>query len=504
MTAKENREQQLLLLLAKQQEYITADILASRIGTSQKTVYRLVKKINEQQGGAPLILSEKGRGYKLDYEKYMSRVQRIPTSTHACSPVERRNRILEELLLLSPKAKKVISLFAPYFVGESVIFNDEQLMAETISKYGLQLVRKQRTLAIKGPESAIRRAIVEVIQTLHTIDLDELSENTQTTFNSYDVRFVLDEIRKMEGELGSTIPYPYNINIFSHLYILLSRARTMASMKERYLVDELSSEQLKQLEGTTLYQVASTIIAHVSIYLHCQLPTIESYYLYQYLTASRMQGSYATGALFSPKVNAITQFYIQEMTQRLKIPAINDQIYNDLANHIKPMLNRLTHTINVRNGLLTQIKVTYGTIFKEVSAVSKSVSDTFDLPPINEDENGFIALYFARLVETSQPSIKTLIMCTTGIGTSELLRAKVEKQFPLLDVIAVEATRNVKKNIEKYPETQLILSTVHLNEQVPIQTLVVSAMLTADDQKRIQQKMEEVWNDGTTTYNHHL
>lgn len=496
MTVKENREQQLLLLLAKQQEYITADVLASRIGASQKTIYRLIKKINEQQGEVPLILSEKGRGYKLDYERYISQTQQSIPATSVYSPVERRNRILEELLLLSPKSKKVISLFAPYFVGESVIFNDEQLMAKTLSRYGLKLVRKHRTLAITGPESSIRRAIADVIQTLHTIDLDELSENTQMGFNSYDVRFILGEIRKIEEDLGSTIPYPYNINIFSHLYILISRVRTMATMKENTPIEEMSAEQLTQLEGTELYQVASCVITHVSAYLYRDLPIIESYYLYQYLTASRMQSSYATSTLFSSKVNAITQLYIDEMVQRLKIPTTNDHIYSDLANHIKPMLNRLTHTISVRNGLLTQIQVTYGTLFKEVTAVSELVSDTFELPTINADENGFITLYFARLVETSRPAIKTLIMCTTGIGTSELLRVKVEKQFPLLEIVAVEATRNVKKNIEKHPDTQLILSTVHLDEHVPVQTLVVSAMLTADDQKRIQQKMEAVWNDG--------
>ena len=71
MGAKKNREQRLLLLLTKRHDYITSEELAEHLETSQKTIYRLIKKINETHGEG-LIQSEKGRGYKLNYEKYIS------------------------------------------------------------------------------------------------------------------------------------------------------------------------------------------------------------------------------------------------------------------------------------------------------------------------------------------------------------------------------------------------------------------------------------------------
>ncbi|MBS7731996.1 PRD domain-containing protein, partial [Vibrio cholerae] len=94
--------------------------------------------------------------------------------------------------------------------------------------------------------------------------------------------------------------------------------------------------------------------------------------------------------------------------------------------------NRLEHKIRVKNNLLSQIKLTYEEVFMGVRKVSGSISEKFNLPAINDDENGFITLYFAKALETRQYQhpIKTLIMCTTGIGTSELLRAKVSKKFP--------------------------------------------------------------------------
>ncbi|MGD1370479.1 PRD domain-containing protein, partial [Enterococcus faecium] len=100
-----------------------------------------------------------------------------------------------------------------------------------------------------------------------------------------------------------------------------------------------------------------------------------------------------------------------------------ESIFIDLANHIKPMINRLKNRIHVKNGLLDQIQLTYEKIYNSVSEVSKEVSQHFKLPLINADEIGFITLYFARMLETQQLPIQTLIMCTTGIGTSELLKA---------------------------------------------------------------------------------
>ena len=83
-------------------------------------------------------------------------------------------------------------------------------------------------------------------------------------------------------------------------------------------------------------------------------------------------------------------------------------------------------------------------------------------------------------------------MCTTGVGTSELLKAKIEKKFPELDIIDVLATKDLERLLEDYPETKLILTTIKLKKSLPVKFLLVSAMLTSDDQKRIQHKIEEI------------
>lgn len=474
---------------------MTSEELSVKLNISKKTVYRVIKEINDSISNKNLIISEKGRGYKLDYEQYILQNERSSFKKSDFSPDERRERITEELLLSAPNPKNVSELHREYYVGESVIFNDEQIISEKLKKYDLKLVRKNRTVSIEGKESDIRRAIIEGIQTLKLINMDELRHNDNVHFNHYDVLCILDQLKLMEKRLKITIPYPYDINIFSHLYILISRLRRVGL---KLLSDR--EEEVKTKDNNfsdqdlSLYEVAETTIENIEKYLNLQLPDSEIRYLYQYLVSSRM-GDSKTISTFSNKVTMITQFYLDEMSQRLNIKVQSDSIFLDLANHIKPMMNRLTHGIKINNSLLNQIKVTYEMIHQEVSKVSKMVSQRFNLPNINEDENGFLTLYFARMIETNHIPIRTIIMCTTGVGTSELLRVKIAKKFPELDILDVIASRDVKDVSYEYPGIELILTTIHLNESLTTKSLLVSAMFTEDDQIRLQKKIKEIYNE---------
>ena len=104
MSSINSREQKLLLFLSKNQDYVTSEDLTEILTVSKKTVYRLIKKINDEYVEGPLILSEKGRGYKLDHEKFINYQKSSKKyKENQFSTNERRKRIMEELLLSSPK-----------------------------------------------------------------------------------------------------------------------------------------------------------------------------------------------------------------------------------------------------------------------------------------------------------------------------------------------------------------------------------------------------------------
>ncbi|MFL2076517.1 helix-turn-helix domain-containing protein [Marinilactibacillus psychrotolerans] len=201
MSSKKDREQKLLLFLSKKQTYMTSEELSNQLELSRKTVYRIIKDINEVFPEGDLILSEKGRGYKLDYEKYICLGENVVNKSNNFSPTERRDRIMEELLLYSPKARNVNELYSDYFLSETVIFNDEQLIAEELKQYNLELVRKNRTVLIKGKEEDIRKAITDKIQRMNIINVNDLKNHADLNFNHYDVLYILDQIKLIERRL---------------------------------------------------------------------------------------------------------------------------------------------------------------------------------------------------------------------------------------------------------------------------------------------------------------
>ena len=491
MLSQKDRKNKLKFLLSKQIDYITAEEIAESMDVSAKTIYRLVKRINEEYSAGELISSEKGRGYKLNYEKYMEQDNPIKQSFEI-SPTKRQELVMEELLLSSPQALKILDLFAEFYIGDSAISNDERVIARRIQPYELKLVRKNRSLSVEGKEENIRRAIAELIPHFTIIDLDEIKSSEGVHFNHYDAFFVFDQLRMIEKKLG-VIPYPYNVNIFSHLYIMIRRAR---KMNHQLSEERITNEQLPRVEDNPkIKEISSQVITNIEVYLTSGLPISEHYSLEQYLVSSRVGTAPDEKQRFTSQIEDITNYFLKEVGKKMKIDAISESIFIDLANHIKPMVNRLKNKIRVQNCLSEQIKLTYETIYLYVSEAAEKVSEAFLLPTINQDEIGFISLYFARIIETHQLPIQTLIMCTTGVGTSELLRTKVAKKFPKLTIVDVIATKDYSVALEKSPNIELILTTIRIYDTLPVRSLIVSAMLTADDQARIQQKIEEIYHE---------
>lgn len=66
MSRKQEQMETLLLLLRDSKDYISAKVLGEKLNCSDKTVYRLVKGINKDCPVEAFILSEKGRGFKLN------------------------------------------------------------------------------------------------------------------------------------------------------------------------------------------------------------------------------------------------------------------------------------------------------------------------------------------------------------------------------------------------------------------------------------------------------
>lgn len=486
------REQTLTDFLLQRNDYVVASEIAHFADISSKTVYRIVKSINRTSCSGRIIESSRGRGFKINYDNYMKEKSNKKNNFLNCTPLERRNSIILELLFKSPFPVRIENAYKNYFVSDSVIDTDLLMIENMLKNQNIAFSRKGKSMVISGSEVDIRRTINQTIIKMNLLDIDNLHEFTYGfhKLNPYDRDFIISQLEKIERALDSTIPYPYNVNIFSHLYILINRFREgkVTENKNRLLGTE--QRQLIQM-NEKLYDISKNIISNIGSYLNSELPNIEAIYLLQYLVSTRFDQYEINNIGGSAQVDQISGYYVQSISEREKVNFNFEAVKNDLANHIKPMLNRINNHIYVKNNVLNEIKREYGKLFDEVVKTSAEVEKKFNIRGISEDEDGFIVLYFAKYLEQRSTHQRVLIMCTSGVGTSELLKVKVQKNFRNLDIVDVISTSTYRRNMNKYKNIDLILTTVDVKTPKVIPTLLVSAMFTNKDKERLKALLGE-------------
>ena len=490
--ARRNHTEELIAYLKQQNDYQTAKDISKALNVSAKTIYRAIEELNSSKT-EPCISVKRGKGIRLNYKSYLLAASEVPKEQEYISdftPIERRNKILYELLLNAPRKRKIRDVFAPFFVSESVIWADEKQMAKFLQDFSLDLHIKNGSIYISGDEKYIRKALSELITNRQTMDLMEFISKEPFN-NSYDVRFVLRQIEYIEKSLGADIPYPYNVNLFTHLYILLSRLRTTASISS-YSSAGGSCATDKE------HEICQAVVKNMEAYLVRPLPPGEEQNLYQYLQSSRLSNAQTIEPI---SLSETEENIIDTLMERFAF-CINGKSGNALTfltpilrkritTHIKPMLNRLRNDIQIKNAILNQIIDEYPLFFKATrQAVDSMVQDRL-LPPITNDEVGYIALYFAQAAESIHRKVRAVIMCTTGIGTAALLEMKIKRYFPQIQIIATIASDKIKQVLAEQQHIDLVISTVKFSEPQNIPIIVVSALMSTNDKKLIENTLKE-------------
>lgn len=483
------RETQLIEIFIKHGMTLTGQELAEFAKISTKTVYRTIKKINEASSEGDIILSEVGKGFSLDYEKYLKENSQGKSSHKITGPVERRNTILLTLLFKSPLSISIREVFSQYYVSETVINNDLNRIMEFLADYQLRLIKKKQRISIEGSEKNIRKVVNSLISA-NTLWEEEIATE-RTTISSYDINFITSLLEFIERELGNGLTYPYNINLFSHLYILIKRVREGELRNETM---ESFDEQERKLiaQYKKLYELSKKVVLKLNNYLNLKLSDSEIFYLFQYLISSRIENQHVALKRESKEAQEITEFFAKEMSHLMGLKVDHATNQNDLFQHIEPMLYRLQNEIIIKNDLLNDIKLEYAEIFQQVKSVSQKAQQSFQCNLISDDEIGFLTLYFVKYKELADAQRRVLIMCSSGVGTSELLKVKVRKAFPELEIVDVLSARKFTRNKTDYQNIDLILTTVHLASEIEIPSILVNSVFTKQDEQRVKQMLGEI------------
>lgn len=497
-----SRQIEIIEFLLQGNDYQPVKDISEYMKCSIKTVRNDLDLIEEYLANDGIALEKKhGVGIKLSLSsEEKMKLNLIVNSNKNISISQlsieaRRIKILSELLNNSGNTS-IHKLSEKYYISKTSIVNDLKDIEGTLIPYRLKLERSQQGTRIVGNEVDIRKAIVNLIDVLiysndklinsstsyriDNVTLRELSKQ----FGEANVTIVEKILKETEKNLDYMIGEPYYINIVTHILILIKRIRGGNSLSQSCDSDK------KETTDEKIYDVSNKMGELIESNFKLNLPNEEIFFIYQYLVSSGVGFSslkLRTEKLLSgtgQRTKEIAKEMIEFCSNILQVDLnIDKQLYKNLILHLKPMINRIKYKILIKNPLLDEIKREFHMVFDMIGLVMLTISEKFNLNYISEDEIAYLVLYFQTAMEQSMSQKRVIVVCSSGIGTSHLLRNRIKKSFPDWDIVDVVPLSCLESEID-LESIDFIISTVKIgNVNKPI--AYVTALFSDADVKNV-------------------
>ncbi|GAA0180219.1 BglG family transcription antiterminator [Clostridium sediminicola] len=509
ITSKKVIEEKILKILIDSEIPLTVNDLAKGVGKSGKTVRNylnqiqndlkkknidLVKKPNV---GVYIDLDDKGKK-KLKSELFLDEV-----IYKNYSPEYRRNYILRTLF--ENQFSYTIQLFADeLYCSTGTISNDLIFVQKWIEGRGLALVRKQNQgLWIEGTEKDYRCAMMDLIQEKGLININEELEERENLdyridFINYkkikhfipniELLKIQSVIQTAESKLGYYFTDQAFINLITHIAIAISRVKN----KHQILVEK---EFFKGLKDKYEFEISKWLLNELSEEFNVEFPESEIAYINLHMMGAKIQQDENIGiAELFPNIEdaiyiEIASEIIGLVGSILNVNFSSDEIlFNSLVLHLRPTIIRLKNGLRLRNPIIDKVKNEITSIFGATWACSSIFEKHLGIL-INEDEIGYIAIHIASAYERIKNKLKVIVVCSSGVGTSQLLKTKLKNRFNELNISHCIPYHYLNEKLIN--ESDLIISTIPNIKNIP-KVVNVSTLLTDYDVLKIKNKIKHV------------
>ena len=454
---------EILKILFNRTTPITVTELAKILQVSNRTIRNDLNGIEEflEEKDTGHVIRKPGIGIWLDIKKgkedeFKEVIYNKVSYIQPYSPEERQLYILTKLL----ETKKPIimeELAKELFVSRITILKDLNKIEESIKKYKVSLLRKQNYgIEIKGEEKDIRRLIGDIISE------DEISPY---------IKKILDEV---EEELEFKLSEEASINLSKNIAISMRRSK----LNKKFNITEDTKNQLENKEE---YKMATLIGKKIEDIFGLLFLKEEIYYITIHLLGSKFQ--FRKNHYNNENVHFAREI-IDLIGNILSIDLTDDkQLLNGLALHLRPTINRLKFGLKIENPLLEEVKKNYPSIFGASWASSTLFEKQYGVE-VPEEEIAYITIHIGAALERQNYKTKVVVVCISGVGTSQLVSIRLEKAISNLEIVRVVSKQEL--STIDYSTFDLIISTVDIKE--PGKAMIkVSPFINHEDVKKIKE-----------------
>lgn len=385
------------------------------------------------------------------------------------------------------KELKIEDLCEKYFVSRSTINNDIVSIKKWCKKNEIEFIsNKGKGIKIHLKGAKKQDALSKVIRLYEKIkrnyDVEYLdNEIIEQWFPDIDVNLIGEIIKKSEDKYAYWLTDIAFEALVIHIAMSIKRF-TMNQVIESHISDFVLKKDSIQYVMSTY--IISEINKEFSIYLDDQ----EVYYVAIHI-GSKVSSKVESNDLEYSYLEFNTLDLIYRVSSKLDIDMREDEkLYEGLLQHLNASSIRMKQKMMITNPIKDEIISDYKELY---DIVDDSLDELENQQVIikTDDEIAYIVLHFASSlsrVEAKKAKLaRILLVCSTGVGTAELLLTYINKHFVYEDIqIASEHQLRTLTDLKGF---DLILSTIPLNSSIP--TITVSTILKDKDIIEIRNKM---------------
>lgn len=476
----------------KRDDYLTSKNIAEHIGVTDKTARKYLKQLSQSiDEELAQIVPIPGHGFKFiihDKEKYRKFFQINKASSfektdimHIEESDDRQYFILRKMFFEDEEVT-FETVMVELAVSQSTLLNDIQDINKKLKPYELSLkTSKKYGLSIKGKEHNKRHFImnyffVERVQN-NLRSLGEISKLLNTISSEEILLIVLDECRNAQLKLNDTVI----LNIVTHIALALKR------VEEGYQIN--FEHNFDKEEYVNEYSTAINIVNRLKKSSAIKLPDEEVYNIALHLKNK----SSKSDRMLIDEETIILKEQILKVLEAIQLDTgiglSQDAILlNGLIDHFSPLLDRLNNNNKLSNPLLKEIYTNYKAELELTKSYFSKMNQMVQFN-VSDDEWAYISLHIIAAIERSigNRKMRTLVICATGLGSSQMLKVRLENELgSKLNIINVISYYEIRDEVLQ--DIDLIISSIDLSNVVfNIPVVNVSVLLNQEDIKLINQ-----------------
>lgn len=470
------------ILYEHQHEYMNSDAIAKLLGLSSKTIRSHIKVINEMSHAYGFsIIIKRSKGYQLyiieeGLFNYFLNERFLKDENLNFNNQDSRFRYIMKKLLLDNHYTKLESLSEHMYVSVGTLKNDMNEIRKILSQYEIEVVsRPNYGMKIIGKEFQIRYAIAQFLLNHQHVNIG-LTET--------DIKSVKLHLVNLLSKYKIEIPEVKLDNLVTHINITIVRIRNALMIEQQFQIDD-------QPLPEELRMFFDDIIHFIEKRFDLTLPDKEMDYLYIHFVTTGIMNE-VTNIPENKMIQTMIRHMLNHIQRIFYLDLTTDTtLEKNLYLHLCTSINRYKYKMNIRNPMLNEIKQNYPFAFDIGLVASKMIEKDLKVQ-ISESEIGYLALHFEMAlnrIETDKGKLNVILVCNSGLTSSQLIKYKLMQNFGnQIQITEIIELYNIDKaNID---QSDLIISTVPINDTVDLPVLYVNPIVSQQDADKLQRYID--------------